>query len=208
MANTSRPFGLRPVRYRNGSPWTGKGTPYYVPASYATALFIGDPVIITGTSNTSEVTRIGGKFRPGALPEVNVATAGADNAITGVIVGFMSAHRDSDIYGPASTERIALVCDDVNVVFQVQDDGSGSGLAATDVGNNANLVAGSGGSSVTGQSSWQLDATTPATTANFQVKIIGVSNIEGENNLGEDYVIWDVVLNRTTWTAAAGVPGV
>ncbi len=209
MATVSNPRGLVPVRYRNGSPWDGKVTPYYIAAGYASNVFIGDPIIHNSTSNTAQVQRIGGLFPAGCLADVILATAGADNPISGIVTGFMPLHRDSDIYGPASTERIALVSDDVNVVFQVQDDGSGSGLAATDVGLNANLVAGSGGSTATGRSSWQLDATTPATTANFQVKILGKSNIIGiENNLGEDYITWDVVINRSFWLAAAGSVGI
>jgi hypothetical protein len=54
MANIARPFGLRPVRYLNGTPWTGQARAFYVPSTYATALYIGDPVQLTGTSNANE----------------------------------------------------------------------------------------------------------------------------------------------------------
>ena len=55
MANTDSPFGLKPIRHRNGAPYNGAANPYYIPASYGTALVIGDPVIKSGTSNTAEV---------------------------------------------------------------------------------------------------------------------------------------------------------
>lgn len=208
MANTSNPRGLVPVRYRNGSSWDGKVTPYYLGTGVG-AVYIGDPLILSGTANAAEISRIGGRFRPGALPGAVLATAGSDNPIAGIVTGFMPLHRDSEIYGVASTERIALVSDDVNVVYQVQDDGSGSGLGIATVGLNADLVAGGGGSTVTGLSSWQLDATTPNTTANFQVKILNISNIiDRENNLDEDYITWDVVINRSHWLAAAGAVGI
>ena len=66
MANSNSPFGLKPVRYRSGATYNGKVTPYYIPSSYGTALFIGDPVVKTGTSNTAEVNVPGaGKFNIG-----------------------------------------------------------------------------------------------------------------------------------------------
>ena len=103
MANADTPFGLRPVRHRNGAPYNGAVTAYYVPASYGTALFIGDAVTKTGTSNTVEVEAPGaGSFPVGTLPAVNKTAAGDGNAITGVVVGF-AGDADDPIYNPAST---------------------------------------------------------------------------------------------------------
>ena len=45
MANTDSPFGLRPIRHRNGAAYNGAANPYYINSTYATALFIGDPVV-------------------------------------------------------------------------------------------------------------------------------------------------------------------
>lgn len=45
MANIDAPFGLRPIRHKSGAPYNGAVNPYYVASTYATALFIGDPVI-------------------------------------------------------------------------------------------------------------------------------------------------------------------
>ena len=90
MANNDTPFGLRPLRHRNGAPYNGAANPYYIPSSYATALFIGDPVIITGTSNTSAVKVPGvGDFAPGTLPEINKAGAGSG--------GYTSDHSRSQL---------------------------------------------------------------------------------------------------------------
>jgi hypothetical protein len=47
MANPTGPFGLRPVRHKNGAPWNGATVPVYCSASYATALYVGDPVVIS-----------------------------------------------------------------------------------------------------------------------------------------------------------------
>jgi hypothetical protein len=194
MANPTTGFGLRPVS-RTGSPWTGSPMPCYIGTGVATAQYIGDPVLATGASNTAEVHHVGGKFAPGTLPDVTIATAGATNKIFGVIVGFMMVHRDSTIYREASTARVALVCPAwlPDVVYQVRDDASGT-LATTIVGANANLVAGSGGSTTTGRSSWMLDATTPSNDATYQVTILRGANIH-DNAIGQTSAVWEVQIN-------------
>ena len=206
MANTNRPFGLRPKYPSGASEWNGKGRPYYVPSTYATNLFIGDPVIWTGTSNTTLVRVIDGEFVIGSMPEVNIATVGSGNKITGVIVGFMPTSRESNIYGAASTERVALVCDDARMVYEIQDDGGGA-LAAVTVGLDAVLIAGTG-STVTGQSAYALDGgttTAPAANAAYQLKIIGAANYPS-NDATSDYAIWNVLINIPSF--AHGVAGV
>lgn len=195
MANTDAPFGLRPVKYAWGGAYDGRCRPYIALSSYGTALFIGDPVIITGTSNTTEVRG----FKPGTLPTINKATAGADNAITGVIVGFLPLDgQTSNVYGAASTTRIALVADDPDLLFAVQDDASGT-LAETDVGNNANVVFTHSGNTYTGLSGVELDATTPATTANFQLTIISLLD-RADNEVGQ-WAKWLVRINRHTYAS-------
>jgi hypothetical protein len=195
MANTNAPFGLRPVRYRNGSPWNGKVTPYYVAAGYATALYIGDPVVVVGNSNAAEYFGM----PAGSLNTIEIATGGDANAISGVIVGFLPVQATSPIYKPASTEALALVADDPNIVFEVQDDGGGE-LDGDTVGLNANLITGSG-STATGLSGWALDGGTsdgPDATATNQLLILGLSRRLANNELGSDYAIWDVLINKHT----------
>lgn len=197
MANVDAPYGLKPVKYAWGAPYSGACRPYYAPASYATALYIGDPVIITGTSNTTALRG----YPPGALPAINKATAGDTNKITGVIVGFVALDgHDSNVYGAASTDRIALVADDPGLLFSVQDDASGT-LAATDVGNNANVVYTHSGSNYTGRSGVELDATTPATTTTFQLRIVSLLDVPN-NELGGN-AQWLVFINNHTYGPGA-----
>jgi hypothetical protein len=193
MANTVAPYGFKPVQYAWGTSYDGRCRPYIALSSYATALYKGDPVVITGTSNSTAIRG----FQPGILPTINRATAGADNAITGVIVGFLPlSGAESLVYGAASTDRIALVADNPDLLFAIQDDASGT-LAVTDVGNNANFVTSTSGSNFTGLSGVQLDATTPATTANFQLTIISLYDIPG-NDVGLS-AQWLVRINRHTY---------
>ena len=198
MANTDAPFGLRPIKHKGGAPYTGAANPYYIPSTYATALFIGDPVIKTGTANTAEVTEPGaGKFIPGSLPEINKATAGDGNAITGVIVGFSPDPDNlSRNYNPASTERIAYVCDDPDVIFEIQADGA---IAATQVGLNAVLIYTNSGSTTTGMSGVELDTSSDAPDADQsnQLTILRVVN-RTDNEAGSANTKVEVKINQHT----------
>jgi hypothetical protein len=206
MPNVDAPFGLRPIRHKSGAAYNGSFNPYFVPSTYATALFIGDPVIKTGTSNTAIVTAAAaGKFGIGTLPEINKAAAGTTNRVTGVIVGFAP---DPDnlgrIHNPASTARVVYVCDDPDVVFEIQADGT---IAAAQVGLNACFIYTNAGSTVTGRSGAELDTTSavPATTVGFQMQIQRVLNQE-DNEAASDFTICEVRLNtHTEVNASTGI---
>lgn len=198
MANTNAPFGLRPIRHKSGAPYNGANNPYYLPSSYATAMFIGDPVIRTGTSNTAEVTVPGGgNFGIGTLPEINKATAGDGNRITGVIVGFSPLPTNLGAqYNPASTERVAYVCDDPDVVFEIQADGA---IPAASVSLNAVLIYTQSGSTTTGLSGVELDTTSdvPAADASNQLLILrAVNRADNDTTLTRAKV--EVMINQHT----------
>lgn len=209
MANKDTPFGLRPVRHKSGAPYNGAANPYYVPSTYGTALFIGDPVVITGTSNTTAVTvnngNFGEMFAIGTLPEINLTAVGdvTDNTgrITGVIVGFSASGNDLTLkHNPASTERVVWVADDPDLVFEIQADGA---VPAASVGLNAVLIATHSGSTVTGLSGMELDTTSdpPAADASNQLTIKRLVNrVDNETNLLHNKV--EVTIN--THTEASG----
>lgn len=204
MANADTPFGLRPIRHRNGAPYNGAVNPYYVPAGYGTALFVGDPVVKTGTANSTYVTAPGaGGFAVGTLPAINKATAGDGNAITGVIVGFAPDPNGLESrYNAASTERVALVCDDPDVVFEIQADGS---IAATQVGLNAVLIYTNSGDTINGVSGVEMDSgttTAPSADASNQLTIQRVVNRE-DNEAGSDFTKVEVKINNHTEAAGA-----
>ena len=214
MANVDTPFGLRPIRHRNGAPYNGAVNPYYLRSDYAVATFIGDPVVKTGTSNLVAVSAAGvGDFDIGTLPTINKATAGATNRITGVIVGFAPLPNDlTKQYNPASTERVALVCDDPDVIFEIQSDGA---LSAAQVSLNAVLIYTSSGSTVSGLSGVELDsgtATAPAADATYQLMIQRASNTPG-NDITAAYCKVEVMISNHSeasgsTTSSTGILGV
>lgn len=182
MANVNRPQGLRPVSYLDGSPWDGKVNMYLIPSTDGSPTFIGDPVKIAGSAGTAG-TFVNGQDCEG-MPTIAVCAAG--DTPVGVVVGFLPNQSDlTQLYRPSSVNRIALVCDSPNVVFEVQEDGVTSTLKAADVGENADLVIGTG-STTTGISGTMLDSNTHATTA-ATVRILGLAK-KPNNSMGSGAV--------------------
>lgn len=200
MANADTPMGLRPIRHRNGAAYNGAVNPYFINSGYATALFVGDPVVKTGTANTAAVEGTSGSmFAIGTLPEINKVAASDGSAITGVIVSFMALKTDLEaIHSAASTEGIAWVCDDPDVVFEIQEDDAGTALLVTVVGFNANLIFTNAGSTVTGLSGVELDGVgdPPAADLSNQLTIQRLVN-RADNAIGAS-AKWEVKINNHT----------
>lgn len=198
MANVNAPFGMRPVRHKSGAPYTGAYREYHIGTGESGAVFIGDPVVMNGTSNATEVMG-----RPiGTLPGAVLHTAGA-NPITGVVIGFATDDRSDLTYRPGSTERIAFVADDPDLIFQVRDNGAAQPLV-TWLSSNGNLASGSG-STAYGTSAYVLaGATTPTNTAGAALRLVSLASIPG--NEMDEYAVWEVVINNHTGTA--GIVGV
>jgi hypothetical protein len=186
MANVDSPFGLKPVRYKDGRPYNGAFNPYYVKGDYGTALFIGDPVVkVAGGSNTAAVSAPGaGTFGIGTLPHIEKTAAGdvdgVTKMITGVIVGFAPLPTDlTKKHNPASTERIAYVADSPDLVFEIQADGA---VAAASMGLNAVLIYTHSGSTVTGLSGAELDTTSDGPEANASNQLLILRAVNREDN--------------------------
>ena len=199
MANSDTRFGLKPVRHKSGAPYNGAVSPYFIPSTYGTALYVGDPVIkVTGGSNTALVTVPGaGTFNIGTLPEINKATAGDGNRITGAIVAFAALPTDlTKQYNAASTQRVAWVCDDPDIVFEIQADGA---IPAASVGLNAVLIYTHGGSTATGLSGVELDTTSDAPDADASNQLLILRAVNREDN--DTTLIWakvEVLINQHT----------
>lgn len=160
MPNQDRPDGLRPYRLLGGSCSTGAVNRYFVPATDGTAIYVGQPVKLVGSATTDGVSH------------VTAMTTTAD-VICGVVVGVEPETQDSLVYRAASTARYLLVADDPQQVFEVQTDGTG-GVAA--VGEVADLITITTGSTVTGRSYIEIGASTITNNGDQteDVHIIGV----------------------------------
>jgi len=182
MANVDSPFGLRPVRYMSGAPYNGAVNAYATAAGDGTAIYLGDPVIISGTAQTID----------GVIYQ-DVDQAATGDVIVGVVVGVKPDTRDSLIYRAASTQRILYVADDPNLLFEIQEVSGGTALTAAAIGLNADFVV-AAGSTTTGQSGVELNNATEATTNTLDLQIVGFQNRTG-NEVGE-HAKWLVRINR------------
>jgi hypothetical protein len=205
MANTSSLFGMRPIKYKNGTPWNGAVSVYYVSASDSAVIYKGTPVAVTTTAANCDST---GKY-------ITVRRAAANETLVGVAIGFgttpyIAADPTNLMLNKrtASTAMYAFVVDDPNVVFEIQESEVTADIAtpvcAADVGCNADIVAGSGsagstayGNDTTGISYACLDSTSAATKhgtpAAGQLKIIGLADLPN-NDIGA-YAKWNVMIS-------------
>lgn len=203
MANVSKISGLAPVAYLNGSPWNGQAREYYIPSTDTNAYAIGDPVDLAGSADTKGVA------------SVRLATAGNNsgaNRILGAIVGaggsvygagLNSINNLNTIIVPATKTQdyYVLVADDPNIIFEVQEGGTGTALAAAEVGLNCDLASGANNGYVSG---WVLDNAQTSTSANFQMQLLGLS--QKSNNAFGAYAKWQCRINLHR--RAAGTAGV
>ena len=208
MPNVSRIMGFRPMKHVNGSPYNGQANIYYVPASDATPLFVGDPVKLAADANSD------------GFPQCVKATAGA--AVLGVVVGIIntkfdpvagrmstgSVLLDTPVYRPASTGQYVLVCDAPDVIYEVEAvTGSNAtySFALADVGLNADLSVVTG-STVTGMSAAALNMATAAVTATLQFKIMGVVPRPDNELTGVNTKVL-VKINNAQLSAGTGTAG-
>jgi hypothetical protein len=199
MANINAPSGLSPVCYLNGAQYNGAGRVYHIPSTDNNAYAVGDPVIPNGTGDAAGV--------PGAI----LATAGTTNTVGGVVVscagasvygGSYGVPQESPVVIPASKTRAyyILVADDPNIIFEIQEVGTGTQLAATDISLNCSLVSGANNGFVSG---WMLDNSTKASTAALQLRLLQLA-VKPNNTFGA-YAKWWVLLNNHQFrTGVAG----
>lgn len=197
MANANTSFGLMPVRDTSGRLWTGAANLYFVASSLATGVFIGDPMIPTGTSDANGV------------PGVTLATAGSGNYTIGPMVSIANGGepivpitRDLPIYRPASTGQYIMIADDPNLMFKIQEDSVSGNVSVNDSMANANLVAGTG-STATGYSGWQLQSSSVGTGNTIQLRILQLLR-EADNAAGAS-AKWMVKINLHSLSNLTGI---
>ena len=191
MANVDSPFGLRPVRYLNGAPWNGQVSRYLLDSGNGTATFIGDLVVVAGSAGAQGSVVQG--VPTSGMPTIAQGVAGT-GPFVGVVVGFEPLLSDLSVkHRLASTSRVALVCDDPNVIFEIQEVSGGTALTVDEVSLNANVVV-AAGSTVTGLSGMELNNGSEAGTVTLDLKILRLA-LREDNAIGE-HAKWEVLINN------------
>jgi len=200
MANVNRPNGLKPVSYLNGAPYTGQARLYSVPVS-SSALYIGDPVTLSGSADVN------------GLAGIAIGVAGS--AIIGVVVGFLVAAPGVSLVAtnldltvrsiqPSSTNvQYALVADDANIVFEIQD-GQTVATAVTDIGRNTNFLIAAGATNYSDSGTTTAATLTDSNTANL--KLLGFA--QRVDNAPGQYAKLLVRINNHVYSAGTGTAGI
>lgn len=170
MANTSRPFGFRPARLSDSSPWNGQSILYFHSGSDANDTYVGDLVTIDATNRSSGVADV---YVPGIPAVTPVKAALTTSKFRGVVVGFIPAPEFNmtataslgTMYMAASTAGYVHVVDDIGVVFESEEVGNSYTSASNNGINKVVDVTYTAGSKTTGIGNTQIDATTVSTAA-------------------------------------------
>ena len=198
MANVDSPFGLRPVRF------DAEDVNIYYVDDDSNAIFIGDPVFANGSADANGIQAVD---RKGTIAD---GTPSNNTPIVGVVVGFASDKagtqlRDDERYLAAGSTGYALVCDNPDVVFEIQEDSDGGALAAGAVGANYNFTT-TAGSTVTGLSGVEIDSsdTSDETSAFAALRIKGLAR-RPDNAIGTN-ATWEVqIVHHQSRAGAVGV---
>lgn len=183
--NTNAPQGLKPVRYQDGSPYTGKTNIYNIASGYATAIGENSPVAVLA-DGTLGIGVAGSQCR-GVLRGVEYYTSAG-------------AFVQSNYWPAATTVKTgtvvkAFVADDPTLVFDVQEtngsSAAGTPLALADRNLNINFVVGTPNG--LGISTTSINNTTEDTTSTLNLKILALSDYPG-NAVGS-FANWLVTWN-------------
>ena len=153
MSATSAPRGLKPIGLLGGMPFAGSTREFLIKSGYATAIFNGD---VVGLADTANSTDDGYLVREAVASEVNPIGVFLGCSYTDPNTGQLTFNQ----YYPgsiAASDIKAVVSANPFTLYEVQADGA---IAQTQLGMTADLVQTQAGSTVTGNSGIQLDAST------------------------------------------------
>jgi hypothetical protein len=174
MANVDKAFGLKPLGNLSAT-GAQKQYGYEIQDDQAGAIFQGDLVTIVGGYVV--------KFAPGT----HAAALGVFNGCN--YIDPTTGKPTWKNYYPGSVnitqgKIIADVLDDPSQLFLIQAD---EDIVQADIGKNADVI-GTGGSTITGVSTMELDSSTIADAEARNLKIVGLYDVPG-NSLGDFAVI-------------------
>lgn len=191
MANSSSTgFGLKPLK-KVGQNYDAGGLGEYPVAANATAIYNQDMVAMANTG-TAAVAAAATELNLGSLNGVFYTDATTSKPT------FQNYLQGSN----TATDIVAFVTDDPNQVYEIRSNNAGAS-AQTDVGNTAEIsyLAGASPNYI---SRTTLDDSTLNTTAQ-QLKIVGVSRDEENDDLTSANVVWRVVINEHFFNTQTGI---
>jgi hypothetical protein len=161
-------------------------------------MYIGDPVTLSGSADTN------------GLAGISIGIAGS--AVIGVVVGFVVAPPGVSLVATnidltvrsipvsATVVQYALVADDPNLIFEIQD-GQTVPTAVTDIGQNTNFFIAFGATTYSDSGTVTAATLTAGTTSNL--KLMGFTQ-RIDNSPGSAYAKLLVKINNHVYGAGTG----
>ena len=215
MANTNKPTGLTPVGYLNGADWDGRGRWYHIDSGDSNAFYPGDPVSLKAGTATLTGEDMG-------LPTITVANVAGTNV--GVILGVGTSPRGGPLVNPADLTKTwrpaatqsagwyALVADDPNIIYEIQEAASGYGtgtaLTVAACSKNAEFVLHAPATGVFVSGAVLDRGTAPDATSTRSLRLLGLAQRydAGAYNTYGLYAKWLCFLNNHSYrTGIAGI---
>ena len=173
MSATSAPFGLRPAFHPSGLD-RAQALAGGIVSGYANNILKGQPV----------------KYVTGGTIEEVTGTEAFVGAFAGVEWTDTTGRRRVSNYWPALTSYetgscVAYFYNDPNIVYEIQADGA---VAQSSIGDEANFVNLTAGSTVTGLSQCRLNSTLVGANNSGQMRIVDIAPYPG-NDWGDAFTI-------------------
>lgn len=173
MSATNAPFGLRPAFHPSGLD-RAQALAGGIVSAYANSILKGQPV----------------KYVTGGTIEEVTGTEAFVGAFAGVEWTDTTGRRRVSNYWPALTSYetgscVAYFYNDPNIVYEIQADGA---VAQSSIGDEANFVNLTAGSTVTGLSQCRLNSTLVGANNSGQMRIVDIAPYPG-NDWGDAFTI-------------------
>jgi len=202
MATVSLPYGLQPLHLLGGQSYAGSIRLYKLPANYSTAIYFGDPVIITSTgSNRGNVARFS--------TTLTAATETTSATIVGVAIGVQYTDPNTSQFtvrqhypGSINASDIFVhVIDDPDCLFEVQ---AGGTVPQTALGCNFSLLQiKANGNSNGGNSYVGIKHDSLANTATLPIRLVDFMN-SPTSTIGDAFTDCIVRINTHFHRTATG----
>jgi hypothetical protein len=213
FVNPLKPAGLSPLRYLNAAKYDGKGNMYCVLPANTNPFWNGDLVAPASGGDINGIPAItlaaAGGIAIGVIVAIGTLNAGTGYRVPGG--PYINPNNLSLVNRPAGAQTqtyFALVSDDPNIIYEIQEGGASPNLTPAAINRNANILYAAPAPSVS-VSGTTLDGSSVGTSATLNLKILRLTQrIDNHFALsppssptGGAGQKWEVVINNHVFRA-------
>jgi hypothetical protein len=222
FVNPNKPAGLSPVKWLNAGKYNGQGSMYAIAAADTNGYWPGDVVKLVGACDAS--TGLTEVILAGAAdPMVGVILAvgpgtnsvGASGQGGGAGGPLINVNNLSNTNRPAAAQTAVWYClveDDPNVIFEIQEGGTGTNLTAASGHGNGKIVYAAPATGVVVSGTMLDNATVGTGNATYMLKLYSFAqridnHFVTSPTTGGGYQKWWVIPNNHYYKGGTGTAG-